>query len=205
MGLARYPRHLIYCFLTLPLIILGAQVLLPWLQLGAADVVSVLELGCGPGNATELFACAVGPTVQRYVATDVAAAMVNLAAKRMATLPLVTTCVVDAGALSSFTDRSFQRIAANLCVMLCPDGDRAFAESARVLSTGGIAGYTIWGDPTTSNMFSLFSDVLEAMRAGGEITALEAAVMAAPAPRSNHALFTQGNLHSRILAAGTSA
>ncbi|MEZ6186645.1 MAG: class I SAM-dependent methyltransferase [Planctomycetota bacterium] len=146
----------------------------------------LLEVGGGAGGAAR-FARLFLPEGARHVVTDLAPAMV---ARIQARSPEVEAREADAEALP-FGDGSFTRAIANLCYMLVPDADRALAEAARVLAPGGRLGFSVWGRPEHSPLFTLPPQAAEA--AGVELP---------PVTRSNFHLGARPELLARVRAAG---
>lgn len=63
--------------------------------------------------------------------------------------------------LSQFQTHSFDRYIASLCIQLAPDPDAVLREAVRVLKpSSGIAGFTIWGRPEYSGLFTIPTQVL---------------------------------------------
>lgn len=52
---------------------------------------------------------------------------------------------------------SVDRYIASLCIQLAPDPDAILREANRVLTSDGIAGFTIWGSPERSGNFTIAS------------------------------------------------
>ncbi|KAI9920501.1 hypothetical protein PsorP6_015376 [Peronosclerospora sorghi] len=55
--------------------------------------------------------------------------------------------------LTDIVTGSVNRYIASLCLQLAPDPDALLREASRVLTTDGIAGFTIWGSPDRSGTF----------------------------------------------------
>lgn len=53
-----------------------------------------------------------------------------------------------------FADGSFDRYMANLSLMLIPDAEAAVREAGRVLRSGGVAAWSVWGRDEESPMFT---------------------------------------------------
>jgi SAM-dependent methyltransferase len=103
----------------------------------------VLDLPCGQGNFTE----AVARRVPRglVVAVDLSAAMLELAAARLARARLENVVLLRASALDlPLADHTFDATSACGGLHLYPDVPRALAEARRVLADGGrISGLTV--------------------------------------------------------------
>ena len=132
-------------------------------HLRLAEAGAVLEVGAGPG-AGALVLLEHLPPGARLVVTDIAPCMVALARARLP--DSVEVREANAEELP-FADAAFDRYLANLNLMLVLDPDRALAEAHRVLRTGGLAAWSVWGRPEHSPMFTL--PVLAARRVGIEL------------------------------------
>jgi ubiquinone/menaquinone biosynthesis C-methylase UbiE len=109
-------------------------------EVGEGD--RVLELACGPGSAG-LAAAERGAEV---VISDVAPEMTAIAAARAQARGLdnVTARSLDLEAIAE-PDQSFDAVLVREGLMLVPEPERAAAEIARVLRTGGRAVVAVWG------------------------------------------------------------
>lgn len=156
-------------------------------QLRLDDAQALLEVGAGAGGAARI-ARECLPAGATHVVTDLSPAMVALA---RAKLPAeVEVREADACALP-FADASFDRLLANLNLMIVPDPDAALAEAARVLRPGGLAAWSVWGRPEWSLMFTLPG--LAAEEVGLELP---------PGKRSNFHLGELEPLRARVAAHG---
>ena len=90
-----------------------------------------------------------------------------------------------------FADQSFDRLMANLNLMLVPAPEAALAEAARVLRPGGRAGWSVWGRREQSPMFTLAPRVAQ-----------EVGIELPEAPRSNFDLGERESLREQVRASG---
>jgi ubiquinone/menaquinone biosynthesis C-methylase UbiE len=102
----------------------------------------VLELGAGPGSLAVTWSELVGPSGS-VVLSDIAPAMVEIAARRAAVLPNVEVTVLDAAAIDR-PDGQFDVVVSRMGLMFAPDPASAFAEMRRVLAPGGRLGALTW-------------------------------------------------------------
>ncbi|KAF1335781.1 Alanine--trna ligase, partial [Globisporangium splendens] len=61
--------------------------------------------------------------------------------------------------LNTIASGSTDRLIANMCLQLTPDADAMLRETKRVLKAGGLAGFTIWGRPEFSGLFTMAAAV----------------------------------------------
>jgi ubiquinone/menaquinone biosynthesis C-methylase UbiE len=156
-------------------------------QLDLASGGDLLEVGAGGGGGA--LACQEWlPAESRHVVTDLSPMMCGHARRALPGLPVVAA---NAEALP-FADGSFDRLLANLNLMLVTDTDAALAEAARVLRVGGLAAWSVWGRVEHSPMFTLLPSVAESLEL--ELPAMER--------RSNFHLNDPADLRARIERAG---
>ncbi|MGE0706938.1 MAG: class I SAM-dependent methyltransferase [Planctomycetota bacterium] len=165
--------------------LLLARTLLGHLRLEEAT--ALLEVGAGAGGAA-LASRESLPASARHVVTDLAPAMVRRARERLPSS--VAVLEADACALP-FGAGEFDRLLANLNLMLVPDADAALREAARVLRPGARAAWSVWGRPEHSAMFSLPPQA-----------AREVGLELPEPPRSNFHLNDREALLARVRAAG---
>ena len=116
-------------------------------------------LAVGPGTRLLDIGCGTGDLAARSVARgadvtgiDVASTMVAIARAKVLGARFL---VGDAEALG-FGPATFDAVACAFCVWHLAEPDRAFAEAARVLRTGGAFGFTTWLPPDEGwDMFAL--------------------------------------------------
>ncbi|KAI9993189.1 hypothetical protein PInf_015260 [Phytophthora infestans] len=95
--------------------------------------------------------------------TDLSPVMVGLAEKNLSgagTENVEIKCKKANGQnLTEVATGSVDRYVAGLCLQLTPDPDAMLREASRVLTADGIAGFTIWGSPDRSGMFTIIPAV----------------------------------------------
>jgi SAM-dependent methyltransferase len=130
-------------------------------EVGEGD--RVLELACGPGSAG-LAAAERGAEV---VISDVAPEMTAIAAARAQARGLdnVTARSLDLEAIAE-PDESFDAVLVREGLMLVPEPERAAAEIARVLRSGGRAAVAVWGPRERNPWLGIVFDAV-----GGELGA----------------------------------
>ena len=106
--------------------------------------------------------------------------------------PQPTTLVADATSLP-FPDASFNRYVSNMTVHYAPDADAFLLEAARVLSPGGIAGFTVWGREELSSAMTLLPSIKRKLGLVKD---------SAPSRSSFHMGEDDAALKQRVLAAG---
>jgi ubiquinone/menaquinone biosynthesis C-methylase UbiE len=89
----------------------------------------VLDLACGPGGAGMAAAALVGES-GRVVLADIAPAMVEIAAKRTADLPQVSTAVFDLVSIDA-PDASFDAVVCRHGLMFVENPIEGIREAAR--------------------------------------------------------------------------
>ncbi|RLN50907.1 hypothetical protein BBJ29_009988 [Phytophthora kernoviae] len=101
-------------------------------------------------------------TKRTYTATDLSPVMVDLADKNLngaAKGQLRIQCQEANGQqLADFASGSMDRYIASLCLQLTPDPDALLCEAKRVLTSDGVAGFTIWGSPGRSGNFVISTE-----------------------------------------------
>jgi len=140
--------------LTLPL----NQTLISSLQLKKAT--SVLEVACGTGAGSSI--CNYQkPKHVKLTAVDLAPGMVEKAKKKIDD-PAVQVLVADAENLP-FANEEFDRYYASYCLHLVNDPDKMLVESARVLKSGGIAAFSVWGRRENFNLMTFLHEVAQSV------------------------------------------
>jgi SAM-dependent methyltransferase len=119
---------------------LATEALLDAAQVGEGD--RVLDLAAGPGGAGLAAAERVGST-GHVVLSDVAAAMVAVAAERASADAQVSTAVFDQSAID-FGDASFDAVINRHGLMFVEDPVQTVAEAVRVLRVGGHYAVMTW-------------------------------------------------------------
>ncbi|VVE47368.1 SAM-dependent methyltransferase [Pandoraea iniqua] len=131
-------------------------------QLRLDSAASVLEVGAGAGAGTVDLANRM-PSTARLVATDLSAAMLELASVKCRAYhhlrqgPRIRIIQAQAQHLP-FPDGHFDRYVCNLTLMLVADPARTVAEAARVLEPGARAGWSVWGRRSHSPLRTLFAE-----------------------------------------------
>jgi SAM-dependent methyltransferase len=125
--------------------------------LDAADVseqMSILDVGCGPGYVSA--AAAEGGAIP--IGLDFSAEMIAIAKKMF---PRIEFRQGDAQNLP-FANASFDRVVANFALLHLADPERACAEAARVLKSGGKFGFTTWAKISENPFVKLVDDAIHA-------------------------------------------
>ncbi|MFE9307727.1 class I SAM-dependent methyltransferase [Streptomyces sp. NPDC006706] len=114
----------------------------------------VLDLGCGDGVL-------LARTEGRWLAgVDLSPEALALARRRPS---LRATALAQAGAQGlPFADGAFDACVCHMALMLMDDVDRVAAETARVLSPGGVLACVVGGGPLGGEAYELFSGLLKA-------------------------------------------
>jgi len=110
-------------------------------RIAGLPVSRVLEIACGTGVVTRALDEALDDEVA-IVATDLNAAMIE-EARTHGTRRKIDWRTADAMALP-FPDASFDCVVCQFGAMFFPDKARAFAETRRVLSPGGVFLFNVW-------------------------------------------------------------
>lgn len=129
--------------------VLLARALMAHLHLSEAR--AVLEVGSGPGAAAAVLHQEL-PAGARLVVTDLSPDMLARARARLPDPVEVSEANCEE---LPYGDGSFDRLLANLILMLTPDPARALAEAHRVLQPGGLAAWSVWGRQDLSHMFTI--------------------------------------------------
>ena len=131
----------------------------------------VLEAGCGTGAlAKDMLRSLEGLSISELVVTDVADGMLEKAKTNLkeyiedsTNTTKVTVEKADFTDFHAYTNDTFDRYYANLCLCYAPDPDIVMKEACRVLKSKGIAGFTAWGSSKTSPLMTIVPDVLHDM------------------------------------------
>ena len=121
--------------------------------LGVGRGVRLLDIACGPGDASAA-AAARGASV---LGVDFAAEMVELACRRW---PDISFKEGDAESLA-IADAEFDAILMNFGVLHLANPDAALAESLRVLRPGGRLAFTVWKPPPQTVPFKIVTEAVE--------------------------------------------
>ncbi|MEU5087336.1 methyltransferase domain-containing protein [Streptomyces sp. NPDC021356] len=115
----------------------------------------ILDLGCGDGVLLDLLA---REPERRLAGVDLSPASLTLARGRPA---LAGAAVVQARAQElPFPDTAFDACVSHLALMLMSDADRVVAETARVLSPGGVLACVVGGGAVGGEAYELFGKLL---------------------------------------------
>lgn len=125
---------------------------------GVATGVRLLDVACGPGDAS----AAAAVRGAQVTGLDFASAMVEQASRFN---PDVAFRTGDAEALP-FEDASFDAVVINFGILHFADPDRAIAEASRVLRSGGRFAFTVWAPPEKCEGFAI---VLRSVEAHGRM------------------------------------
>jgi ubiquinone/menaquinone biosynthesis C-methylase UbiE len=125
-------------------------------QIGAGD--SVLDLAAGPGGAGIAAAARVGGS-GRVVLADVAAAMVEVAARRSAGMPQISTQVCDQVAIDA-PDGVFDAVVCRHGLMFVQTPADAVREAGRVLRPGGRYAAITWDARAANPWLGLVLDAV---------------------------------------------
>ncbi|PYJ83734.1 MAG: hypothetical protein DME73_01590, partial [Verrucomicrobia bacterium] len=125
--------------------------------LDAANVakeMSILDVGCGPGYVS----AAAAERGAKPIGLDFSAEMIAIAKKMF---PRIDFRQGDAQNLP-FANASFDRVVANFALLHLADPERACAEAARVLKSGGRFGFTTWAKISENPFVKLVDDAIQA-------------------------------------------
>lgn len=123
--------------------------LLPYLRLSEAQV--VVEAACGPGNGLELLLQEL-PATGKVLANDISPRFLEMV--RGKGLERVELVEANSEALP-YESGVADRYVANMSLHLVEFPERMAAEAFRLLKSGGIAAFTVWGDRDKASMFDL--------------------------------------------------
>jgi SAM-dependent methyltransferase len=125
--------------------------------LDAAEVsgkMSILDVGCGPGYVS----AAAAERGATPLGLDFSEEMIAIAKKKF---PQIEFRQGDAQNLP-FPDASFDRVVANFALLHLSNPERAIAEAARVLKSGGRFGFTTWAKTSENPFVQLVDDAIQA-------------------------------------------
>ncbi|ROZ78270.1 class I SAM-dependent methyltransferase [Ramlibacter sp. WS9] len=129
-------------------------------RLRAMKLSRVLELAAGTGVVTRVLASTFGKDVA-IVATDLNQAMLDQAAS-VGTARPVEWRQADAMQLP-FEDESFDAVVCQFGAMFFPDKAKAFAETRRVLRSGGVFVFNVWDRIGENEFASVVQTTLESI------------------------------------------
>ena len=119
-----------------------------------AKEMSILDVGCGPGYVS----AAAAERGAKPIGLDFSAEMIAIAKKMF---PRIEFRRGDAQNLP-FANASFDRVVANFALLHLADPERACAEAARVLKSGGRFGFTTWAKISENPFVKLVDDAIQA-------------------------------------------
>ena len=146
-----------------PITLRAARAAIDQLQLSEAR--RVLEVGCGGGGAAVALRLSLNEALERagravseahVTASDLSAEMVRLASERVSSAGLEGLDVIRADAQAlPFESGRFDRLLSCLNLMLVPDPVASLSEASRVLTSGGLGAWVVWGRAERSPMMTL--------------------------------------------------
>ena len=147
----------------------------------------VLEVACGTGNGIPLIKEKVDEGTE-IIACDFSRELIRRANLKNLGVQFL---IADNLALP-FENEGFDRYVANLSLHVVPDADKMLAEAFRVLKSGGLAGFTVWGNRSETNLFEIMNNAVDKAGYHDE-------------DRSHFYLNDEVELRNRIRAAGFSS
>ena len=123
---------------------------------------AVLEIACGTGLVTQCVRHRMHPKA-RLVATDLSAAMVAYARRKLADTAGVEWREANAQALP-FADASFGVVVCGFGIMFLPDKVLALEEARRVLVDGGTIHFSVWDAIDENPHAAAGAEVIEGLR-----------------------------------------
>jgi SAM-dependent methyltransferase len=109
-----------------------------------ASTAPVLEIACGTGILTQHLRARLSSDIP-LVATDLNQPMIDYARTKPGKVGNIEWRTADAAALP-FPAATFAAVACQFGLMFVPDKAAAFREARRVLVTGGLFAFNVWGD-----------------------------------------------------------
>ena len=140
-----------------------AQAFLHWLAVPAGR--DWLDVGCGTGALTETVLGRAEP--RTVVGVDPSEGFLNTARSRVDD-PRATFRIGDARSLP-LPDRAFDVVVSGLAINFVPEPDRAAAELARVVKTGGTVAAYVWDYAEGMRMMRYFWDAAAVLDPDGEL------------------------------------
>ncbi|WP_302479982.1 class I SAM-dependent methyltransferase [Sphingomonas bacterium] len=111
-------------------------------KLPLAEGQTIMDVGCGAGEATMQLADRVGPS-GRVIGVDIAPRVLALASRRAEGAPQVTFVQEDAGSMS-LPDRTLDLVYSRFGIMFFAEPVAAFRNLHRMLKPGGQIGFVCW-------------------------------------------------------------
>ncbi|KAK5583455.1 hypothetical protein RB653_005050 [Dictyostelium firmibasis] len=128
---------------------------------------SILEVACGPGAGTKL-CLDYKNDLSKFIATDISNEMVQLTKESLRMkqdtneIPEKNFKIQQCNAEKlPFEDGSFDRYFSNYCLHLVTSPETMLKEAYRVLESGGIAAFSVWGRPENSNQFTIVKKIAD--------------------------------------------
>ena len=103
-------------------------------RIGLENPKKLLDVGCGPGNSTQVLADAF-PNASRIIGID---SSQDMLAAAMADHPDMEFYPCDAGNLPAFRERNFDVVFSNACLQWVPDHPRVLKDMLGMLRPGGV-------------------------------------------------------------------
>ncbi|KAK5583420.1 hypothetical protein RB653_005013 [Dictyostelium firmibasis] len=128
---------------------------------------SILEVACGPGAGTKLcLDYKIDST--KLISTDISNEMIQLTKEKLGMSGETNEIIEKNFKIQQcnaeqlpYEDGSFDRYFSNFCLHLVTSPEKMLREAYRVLESGGIAAFSVWGRPENSNQFTIVKKMAE--------------------------------------------